>query len=930
MEKENDAGEEENKKDINQLNEKEKAQLDNNQEKKLDPQKTEEFELKDHYSIDDISYSKFEKGIEDEENSILSHKKRKINNLSQAILGDNLEELINILKNNDSLINNKTLDGFTFIQYAVLNGSINCFKHLLSLKVKTDEDIEGFHLIHLSIMKSIFLKNKNKCLEMFKYIYQNLPEQRKLTDRLGRTFLHLIFELNFDEALDGLDLQLDDLFIEDNNGEFALNYMCKFNAEDCLWRIIKDENYLRSLYITARQKYKSSKNSELSREEAFLENLFIYNNERIISIFACNSLNVFQELCIDLKKLEIKYSELKNNEIRNNQQNNINNLVENINYTLGFLESLRQHANGLLYNVTQFDLPLKNPIFKTAIVYNKDCINHIKLPERDPIKHYKKRNKLFENSDRLSCLINEDDGILLNDKIFNFRKGFTNYDLNDKYIFIESKRKSCLNDILKCHDIKYIKALKYKSDNITKKKKNEKNETPKFWESVDLDLIEKNYFLYSDNNNDNENDTKENSINLYKYEKIDIDTSINQYSYENIFNTTGCVFDAIDIVIGEGIVNNSFAIIRPPGHHSGYYGPVENKYGPSNGFCIVNNVAIGAAYAKYNYQEQIKKIAIVDIDVHHGNGTEEIIEMLNFKNFTKPFNYEKICGVKITEKQNINWLDFDDAKNVLFISTHIYDKNNPDKFYPYSGSQEINTKKDSEIYPGGIYNIPFEYKENYPYEYRNILRSKIIPRLYKFKPDLIFISAGFDGHKLETINENHMLLQENDYGYIAQQLQFVANKFCKGRMISVLEGGYNVNTGLISSFAQSIFNFTRYMNIGSNMLQCYDTKLTGHKREIQYKEEMELYNLIKSNKIKPRRSERLKNIEEKESQKIKMDEDFENNSLNKKEKEDNNKDDTKEKEDNKDCITEKEDNKDDIKENEDNNKEKKESEDNNK
>ena len=296
--------------------------------------------------------------------------------------------------------------------------------------------------------------------------------------------------------------------------------------------------------------------------------------------------------------------------------------------------------------------------------------------------------------------------------------------------------------------------------------------------------------------------------------------------------------------------------------------------------------------------------------------------MLNYKNFTKPFNYEKICGVKITEKQNINWLDFDDAKNVLFISTHIYDKNNPDKFYPYSGSQEKNTKKDSEIYPGGIYNIPFEYKENYPYEYRKILRSKIIPRLYKFKPDLIFISAGFDGHKLETINQNHMLLQENDYGYIAQQLQFVANKFCKGRMIAVLEGGYNVNTGIISSFAQSIFNFIRYMNIGTNMLQCHDTKLTGHKREIQYKEEMELYNLKNTSKTKPRRSERLKNIEEKENQKIKTGENNENNI-------ENNNVEKKENEDKKEDKKEKEDNNIDKKENEDYNVDKKEKGDNN-
>ena len=80
----------------------------------------------------------------------------------------------------------------------------------------------------------------------------------------------------------------------------------------------------------------------------------------------------------------------------------------------------------------------------------------------------------------------------------------------------------------------------------------------------------------------------------------------------------------------KGTVKNAFALIRPPGHHSGFYGPVENPLGTSGGFCIVNNVCIGAAYAKYRYKNEISKIAIVDFDVHHGNGTEEIVQMLNF------------------------------------------------------------------------------------------------------------------------------------------------------------------------------------------------------------------------------------------------------------------------------------------------------------
>ena len=817
-------------------------------EKHLDSINTENFELKDHYSIDDISYSKLDK-CDEEDNSIISNKRRKINDLSAAILEDNIESIKNILNNNESLLMKKTLDGFTFIQYAVLNGSINSFKYLLNLKLKTNEDVEGFHLIHLSLMKYLFNKYKKKCIDMFNYIYQNLPEQKKLVDRLGRTYLHLILEYNIDEALINKNIELEELFIEDNNGIFALNYMYIFNAENCFWKIIKNPVMLKNLYITAREKYKKNKSINSSGEHKFLENLFIYGNYNIIGIMVLNCEAFFNEILEDLNTIYLNYSSLRKDDSINFENNDIIFMLRNIEYLKTFLN---QNSNISL------DFSKKN-VSKTAIVYNRDCINHIKLPDNNPIKHYKKRNKLFENSDRLSCLINEENGIMLNDQIFkNDFERDNNYIIMSKYLFIESHRKSCLNDILKCHDIKYIKALKYKSDNIkTNLNKNNGNfSSQKFWDNVDFDLIEKNYFLYNSNKED-----LDNPIDLYNYEKIDIDTFINQYSYENIFNTTGCVFDAIDIVMKEH-ATNSFALIRPPGHHSGYYGPVENKVETSNGFCLVNNVAIGAAYAKYKYHNDLKKIAIVDIDVHHGNGTEEIIEMLNYKNFTKPFKSEKICEVKLKEQQKINWLDFDDAKNVLFISTHIYDKNNPDKFYPYSGSNEKNTKKDSDIYPGGIYNIPFEFKENYPYEYKNILRSKIIPRLYKFKPDIIFVSAGFDGHKLESINQNRMLLQENDYGYIAQQLQLVANKFCHGRMISVLEGGYNVNTGIISPFAQSVFYFTRFMNIGANKLQCYDVKLTGNKRKMQLNEEIEVYNLMYQTKIKPRRSDRLKHIEE--------------------------------------------------------------------
>ena len=94
-------------------------------------------------------------------------------------------------------------------------------------------------------------------------------------------------------------------------------------------------------------------------------------------------------------------------------------------------------------------------------------------------------------------------------------------------------------------------------------------------------------------------------------------------------------------------VKNALVLIRPPGHHSGFSGQVENKELVSSGFCLVNNVAIGAAYAKNKYRDEIKTISIFDFDVHNGNGTEEIIQILNYKSFIKTFNFEEFYSIKI-------------------------------------------------------------------------------------------------------------------------------------------------------------------------------------------------------------------------------------------------------------------------------------------
>ena len=792
-------------------------------------------------------------------------------NFISYIIQDDKSQVEKILKSNSSqkysIINEISLEYLYPIHYAVIYGSFNCFQYLLSLKAQTDVTAEGLYLIHLSLCRAIFTKYQDKCLKMFNYIYDNIPEQREYKDRLGRTYLHLIFEYDFMEALENKNIAANDLFQEDNNGDYVINYVYRFNAGKCFWKVVRDPTFLGDLYREIRIKY--SQNKKFLLKEKFLDNLFIHQNFYIIAIIVVNSNTFVTELMEDLNSLKAYYSSIESNNKSDIEQRTVIQINQNINYIINIVEKLNNKV-FIEQGGMHFDFPQKIQEY-TAIVFNSNCIKHIQLPD-DNKEHVTQRLEMYENSDRLACLIDKDNGIILNDRVFHYKGCNLDHEKNrnsnqgsgsENILFFKSERKSTLNDILKCHDIEYIEKLKNLCEKI-KNEYNNKHKHDKNGHKHEDDII--NYNLNCINTNPLFQNSIQNNNHLFYHKKLDTDTFINEYSYENIYNTTGCVFDAIDLVM-KGTVKNAFALIRPPGHHAGFYGPVENPILTSMGFCIVNNVAIGVAYAKYKYKNDISKIAIIDFDVHHGNGTEEIIQMLTGKFFYDNYSNGKHGTLIAKNKKRLNWLDFDDAKNILFVSTHVYNEENPRIFYPYTGSIETNTKKDSDLFPGGILNVPFGPKNNNPHDYKSILRAKIIPRLYKFKPDLIFISAGFDGHENEYINQGRMKLTEFDFAYITQQIQFVANKFSKGRVISVLEGGYNVSTGLVSSFAQSAFTHARFLNSSINMFYCYDVKLSGIKRKYEIQDEIEVFDKINKIKGKPRRSERIREKEEEDFKK---------------------------------------------------------------
>ena len=210
--------------------------------------------------------------------------------------------------------------------------------------------------------------------------------------------------------------------------------------------------------------------------------------------------------------------------------------------------------------------------------------------------------------------------------------------------------------------------------------------------------------------------------------QMDPDTSINVHTWKAALRSAGAAMAATDAVIA-GELENAFCAIRPPGHHA-----CRDK---AMGFCFFNNVAIAAKYALERHQ--LKRVAVVDFDVHHGNGTENIL-----------------AG----------------DERALMVSFFQH------PFYPYTGDQSP---------AANMVNVPVPaYTKGM--EVRELIDIMWMPRLEAFKPEMIFISAGFDAHRDDDMGQ--MGLTEQDYAWITRRIKDVAKKYAQGRIVSCLEGGY--------------------------------------------------------------------------------------------------------------------------------------------
>ncbi|WP_228895459.1 histone deacetylase family protein [Pseudoduganella aquatica] len=215
------------------------------------------------------------------------------------------------------------------------------------------------------------------------------------------------------------------------------------------------------------------------------------------------------------------------------------------------------------------------------------------------------------------------------------------------------------------------------------------------------------------------------------YYPIDGDTSLNAHSWQAALRAAGAAVAATDAVI-DGEIGNAFCAIRPPGHHARPTEPM--------GFCMFNNIAIAAKHALD--VRGLQRVAIVDFDVHHGNGTEEALM---------------------------------DEPRALMVSFFQH------PFYPYSA---VAAETPNRV------NVPVPAHSKGDVV-RQLVLDKWLPALHAFKPEMIFISAGFDAHREDDIGG--MGLVEADYAWMTQQVMAVAKEYAQGRIVSCLEGGYNLS-----------------------------------------------------------------------------------------------------------------------------------------
>lgn len=595
------------------------------------------------------------------------------------------------------------------------------------------------------------------------------------------------------------------------------------------------------------------------------------------------------------------------------------------------------------------------PPVACCISWSRYCFDHITAPSfrRGTAEHPPP-----ENVRRLQVLLNATDGILRSEE-------FSPVSTPASRVSLETRAApAAMVDILRCHEYAYIERIQEASKGIQSARPPYDLTMRNTLDAVlPSDLTPAQQLLYAASDEAGKQALLESAAEVeVPIDYLDADTAISAHSFTSALYAAGVVCDAVDKVAA-GETRTAFCVIRPPGHHSGPMGIVhtdKKRYGSSHGFCLLNNVAIGAAYAMCVHRKTpfasyiskpvgnaaiatsatpattpssssrgVKRVAIIDFDVHHGNGTEAIVRNLVPTVQESSYN-DELSTVLLRRPSYKPWRDALDRENVFFASVHGLGEEGP-WFYPGSGpttegvaeavrkavtrpsqlpaelldvvgeqtcetetfscvnldagfEQQAPTGGDKEsgdgkTFTGKIHrpsrdefgrviregengemkidkdpvvpiatlncaNMPVSNVINVGLDqmrpvhiWRQAWRHAILPKLLEHKPDMIFISAGFDAHRRDDVNLGYLGVDESDFYWLTKQLIKVANTVCEGRIVSVLEGGYRINGKLASAFSQSVAAHVRALSEGCN--ETWDEEVANYEREQEDAAEIE-------------------------------------------------------------------------------------------
>ena len=738
------------------------------------------------------------------------------------------------------VLNKRNALKYAPIHTAIFSRNVEAFMLLIEYGADINLKCHGSPCMHLILATAILPDSHEKMMKCFEYILSNEQLDILAKDDQNATILHLAAEYNLTQAMK--------IILEHSVGKEALE--------------AKDRAGLRAIHRAA-AKNSADAIKVLISHRASQSSQTSYGLTPLHIAASCGSLKAWNVLAQTRDILDIpdKWNRSPKDVARAHGWEP--------DQKLGWQKLVGQSADNVA----------------TAVVTHPLCRMHYTCPPSQT----ETVNAPPENMKRLHVILDDKDGALRSS------------DISEHIDWFEEPPAATMSDVLRVHEWSYIRNLQYKCERI---------------------------------NNDAEIEGGMDSL--------DGDTAISKNSFKAAMHAAGSVIQAVDLVV-KGEYRNAFCPVRPPGHHAGPRGLVKDNFGgpSSHGFCLLNNISIGAAYALNIHRTTVSRVAIVDFDVHHGNGTEETVRWLA-PGVEASEVITPLCFGTMQVPHYKPWYDENDTNNVLFVSVHGYGPREKGlefmmpqvAFYPGTGetiipevpdgdtksvkSDAVRSTKSSKAGGGTTseekssmemagptfgndeegdgeeddeddedededydvddddddFSIGGEYESSkirqlrqmyktapktkqkampplildvgvtlpeegdtgsgaYRHQWRNYFRDEIFPRLLKFEPDMIFISAGFDAHRKDTINSGYIALVEEDFEWVTNNLIQIANTCCNGRIVSALEGGYQIGGEHYSSFAKSVKSHVMSLAKGGRSTRTYKQEESDKEKEIE-------------------------------------------------------------------------------------------------